>query len=69
MSLFPFDSRLNFGTDIFGESLTRRIWRCRENTGTVSRMPQTRLPCVEVGEAHAEERATASRKRFFAASL
>ncbi len=38
-----------------------------KNTGTVSRIPQTLLHCVEVGEAHAEKRATASRKRFFAA--
>ena len=38
-----------------------------KNTGMVSRIPQTLLPCVEVVEAHAEKRATASRKRFFAA--
>ncbi len=38
-----------------------------KTTGIVSRIPQTRLPCVEVVEAHAEKRATALCKRFFAA--
>ena len=38
-----------------------------KNTGIVSRIPQTLLPCVEVGEAHAEKRTMASCKRFFAA--
>ena len=38
-----------------------------KNAGIVSRIPQTLLPCVEVGQAHAEKRATAPRKRFFAA--
>ncbi len=40
-----------------------------KNTGIVSRIPQTLLPRVEVGEAHAEKRAMASRMRFFAATL
>ncbi len=38
-----------------------------KNTGTVSRIPHTRLPCVEVVEAHAEKHVVASCKRFFAA--